>query len=114
MPRGSRFAIKWPLILYARINLRARIESKVEFINESVNYLKLKTKWTGSGLKTKLINLENKKTIIKINPKLFRPAEVNYLRGNFSKAYKKLRWIPKTNLKKLVKIMIDEEIKYYN
>jgi GDPmannose 4,6-dehydratase len=85
-----------------------------DFINETVKYLKLKTKWVGSGLNIRLINLETKKTIIKINPNLFRPAEVNYLKGNFSKANKKLKWSPKTNLKKLVKIMVSEELKYYN
>ncbi|MBC8307496.1 MAG: GDP-mannose 4,6-dehydratase [Pelagibacterales bacterium] len=85
-----------------------------DFINETVKYLKLKTKWVGSGLNTRLINLETKKTIIKINPNLFRPSDVNYLKGNFSKANKKLKWSPKTNLKKLVKIMVSEELKYYN
>ena len=85
-----------------------------DFINETVKYLKLKTKWVGSGLNIRLINLETKKTIIKINPDLFRPVEVNYLKGNFLKANKKLKWSPKTNLKKLVKIMVSEELKHYN
>ena len=85
-----------------------------DFIKETVKCLKLKTKWVGSGLNTRLINLETKKTIIKINPNLFRPAEVSYLKGNFSKANKKLKWSPKTNLKKLVKIMVSDELKYYN
>jgi len=85
-----------------------------DFINETVKYLKLKTKWVGTGLNTRLINLETKKAIIKINPNLFRPTDVNYLKGNFSKANKKLKWSPKTNLKKLVKIMVSEELKYYN
>ena len=84
-----------------------------DFINETVKYLKLKTKWVGSGLNTRLINLKTNKTIIKINPNLFRSAEVNYLKGNFSKANKKLKWSPKTNLKKLVKIMVSEELKHY-
>ena len=83
------------------------------FINLATKYLGLKTKWTGKGLNEKLINLANKKVIIKINPKLFRPAEVNILRGNSSLARKKLNWSPKINLKNLVKIMIDDEIKYY-
>ena len=84
------------------------------FINLATNYLGLKTKWIGKGLNEKLINLTNKKTIIKINPKLFRPAEVNILRGNSYLAKKDLKWYPKTDLKSLVKIMIDDEIKYYN
>ena len=65
------------------------------------------------GFKRKLVYKHNNKTIIKINPKFFRPSEVNILMGDSSKAKKELNWKPKTNLKKLIKIMIDEEIKYY-
>ena len=84
------------------------------FINISTNYLGLKTKWIGKGVNEKLINLKSKKIIIKINPKLFRPSEVNVLKGNSSLARRKLGWTPKTNLKELVRIMIEEELKYYN
>jgi len=56
---------------------------------------------------------KNNKTLIKINPKYFRPAEVNFLNGDCSKAKKELKWRPKTDLKKLVKIMVDDEINYY-
>ena len=51
------------------------------------------------------------KNIIKINKKFFRPAEVNFLKGNYKRALNKLGWRPKTNFKNLIKIMIDEELK---
>jgi GDPmannose 4,6-dehydratase len=85
-----------------------------EFVNECLKILKIRGKWIGKGKKVKLINLENKKTLIKINPKFFRPAEVNVLHGDSSLAHHELGWKPKVNLKKLVKMMIDEEIKFYN
>ena len=85
-----------------------------EFINIATKYLKMKVKWRGKGLKERLINTKTKRTIIKINPKYFRPSEVNILTGDYAKAKKDLKWRPKTNLTKLIKIMIDEEIKYYN
>jgi len=85
-----------------------------DFINECVKYLKIKTKWVGKGMNEKLINLSNKKTIIKINKKFFRPAEVDLLIGNSSKANKKLGWKSKTTFQQLVVDMIDNEIKYYN
>ena len=75
--------------------------------------MKIKTKWIGKGLDEKLINLKNNKIIIKISPKYFRPSEVDLLIGDSSKAKKILKWKPKTNLKSLVKIMLDEEIKYF-
>jgi len=84
-----------------------------EFINRAVRILNLKTKWVGKGLNEKLINIKNKKIIIKINPKFFRPSEVNIIRGDQSKAKKKLKWTPKTNLNDLIKIMIKDEIKFY-
>ena len=83
------------------------------FINLATKYLGLKTEWIGNGLNEKLINKKNNKVIIKINPNLFRPAEVNILKGDSSMAKKELKWYPKIDLKKLVKIMVDDEVKYY-
>ena len=85
-----------------------------EFINKATKYLNMEVKWVGKGLKEKLVYKKNNKTIIKINPKFFRPAEVNTLTGNANKAKKKLNWEPKTNLNQLIKIMIDDELRYYN
>ena len=84
-----------------------------DFINKATKYLKMNVAWKGTGLNEKLINKNSNKTIIRINPKFFRPAEVNILIGDSKKAQKKLKWKPNTNLDQLIKIMIDEEIKYY-
>jgi len=85
-----------------------------DFINLCINYLDIKAKWVGSGLNKKLIEKKTNRTLIKINKKFFRPAEVNYLKGDSGKAKKDLNWHSKTSLKELVKIMIDEELKYYS
>lgn len=53
----------------------------------------------------------NWKDYVKIDESLFRPAEVHELRGDFSKARKKLGWQPKVNFEKLVKMMVDEDLK---
>ena len=84
-----------------------------QFIDHAANYLELKTKWIGKGMEEKLINTINNKIIIKISPIFFRPVEVNLLKGDSSRAKKDLNWKPKVNLKELVKIMIEEEKKYY-
>ena len=91
-----------------------RTYSIKDFINYCINYLKIDAKWIGKGLNTKLINTKTNKVIIKVNPKYFRPSEVNYLKGNYAKAKKKLNWKPKISLKELVEIMLKDEIKYYN
>tara|TARA_E500000178_G_scaffold312174_1_gene328652 strand:- start:2915 stop:3931 length:1017 start_codon:yes stop_codon:yes gene_type:complete len=83
-----------------------------DFINKATKYLKMNVVWTGKGLNEKLINKNSNKTIIRINPKFFRPAEVNILIGDSKKAQKKLKWKPNTNLDQLIKIMIDDELKF--
>ena len=49
---------------------------------------------------------------MKINKSFFRPAEVDLLIGSPIKAKKNLKWKPKTELKELVKIMLDHDLKY--
>jgi GDPmannose 4,6-dehydratase len=82
-----------------------------EFVDICCAKLNLKIKWVGKNLKEKAINLETNKIIIKINKLLYRPSEVNFLKGNCSKAEKILKWKPKkTSIKKLIDIMINFEL----
>ena len=48
---------------------------------------------------------------IKQDPKFMRPAEVDVLRGDYTKAKNKMNWTPKTSFKDLVKKMVDNDIK---
>lgn len=82
-----------------------------DFINLVCNYLNIKIKWLGSGINEKCIDKKNNKIIIKINNKFYRPLDVNILKANASKARKFLKWKPNTDIKKLVKIMCDFELK---
>ena len=87
-----------------------KIFSVKDFVNECFKILKIKVKWSGSGIKTIARDIKTKKILVKVNPKFFRASEVDYLKGDFRKAKKKLNWIPKTNFKKLVKIMLDYDL----
>ena len=89
-----------------------KTHSVKEFIDLSLKYLKFKYKWVGKGLNTKVIDLNSKKAIVRINKNFFRPAEVDLLIGNPMKARKNLKWKPNTKLKELVKIMLDHDLKY--
>ena len=51
------------------------------------------------------------KAVVKINPKFYRPAEVESLLGDSAKAKRSLGWTPKTSFKQLVKMMVDSDIK---
>jgi GDPmannose 4,6-dehydratase len=59
----------------------------------------------------KCVGIKDWEPYIKIDPKFIRPAEVDVLRGDYSKAKSQLGWEPKTNFNELVKIMIDNDIK---
>tara|TARA_B100000073_G_scaffold345744_1_gene355503 strand:- start:8 stop:1030 length:1023 start_codon:yes stop_codon:yes gene_type:complete len=81
-----------------------------QFIDLTLKYLKFDYKWIGKGMNERVINKANNKIIIKIDKQFFRPAEVDLLIGDSRKAKRKLKWKPKTNLKKLVKLMVDYDI----
>ena len=81
-----------------------------DFINEAVKYYNLKIIWKGKGINQQAINIETNKAIIKVDPKFFRPSEVENLKGRADKAKKILKWRPKVNFKKLVEIMSKADI----
>ena len=67
---------------------------------------------TSSSTFSKLAsNLSIGDAIIEIDPRYFRPLEVEFLRGDASKAKKKLNWEPKIRFKELVQIMVDADMK---
>jgi GDPmannose 4,6-dehydratase len=79
-----------------------------DFINLTAMQLKMKIFWKGKNLKEKAYF--NDKVIIEIDKKYFRPTEVDSLRGDYSKAKKKLRWKPRITIKELIKEMISSEL----
>jgi GDPmannose 4,6-dehydratase len=80
-----------------------------EFINFTAKELGILIQWKGRGVNEK--GYWNNKCIIEIDKEYFRPTEVNSLKGDPSKARRELRWKPKTNIKSLIKEMIDFENK---
>jgi len=81
------------------------------FVEKVFKRLNIDIQWKNKRLKEIGIDKKTKKVLIKIDPYYFRPQEVNYLKGNNSKAKKILKWKPKTNLDQLVQIMVEEELK---
>ncbi len=82
-----------------------------EFVEEAARNLDMDLVWKGKGLKEKGIDKKTGKIIVEIDPRYFRPAEVDILLGDYSKARKKLGWKPKIKFKELVKIMVDYDFK---
>ena len=82
-----------------------------EFIEESCKIAGIDLKWQGKGEKEVGIDKNTNKTIIKIDPRYYRPAEVEILLGDPSKAKKELGWTPTTTFKDLVKMMMEDDLK---
>ena len=82
------------------------------FINLVCKELGLKISWKGKGLNEKAFL--NKKNIISIDKRYFRPTEVDSLLGNNLKAKNVLKWTPKNDISSLVKHMVSEELKFLN
>ena len=66
--------------------------------------------WVGEGVNEKGIS-DNGLTIIEVDEKYYRPAEVDVLLGDYTKVKEKLGWKPKTKFNQLVKIMMEHDIK---
>ena len=80
-----------------------------DFVEEASKNLDMKIVWKGKDLDE--VGLINGKEIIKVDPRYFRPTEVETLLGDASKAKEKLIWTPKISFEQLVKEMIDEDLK---
>ena len=84
-----------------------------EFVDMVLKELGIKFFWRGKGINSKCY-IKNGKCIIQCDKKYFRPLEVDTLLGDYSKAKKELNWKPKTNLKKLVKEMVNTELHLFS
>ncbi len=82
-----------------------------DFVNMSFKELGITIKWSGHGVDEKGMDESTGKVVVEIDPMYFRPAEVDILIGDPSKAKEKLGWEPKVKLPELVKMMIDEDYK---
>lgn len=79
------------------------------FLNECFKFYNHKLVWKGNGLDEKAYLKKNNQLVCKISKEYFRPLEVDYLKGDYSKAKKILKWKPKTKIKKLIEIMLTEK-----
>ena len=84
-----------------------------EFCTIAFNNVGISLRWEGEGVDEKGIDENTGKTLVEVDPKFFRPAEVDQLLGDPTKAKKQLGWNPcKTSFEELVKIMTDHDKNY--
>ena len=81
-----------------------------EFVNLVLKELEIPVKWKGKGINERAFD-KNNKCIIECSKKYLRPAEVDTLKGDYSKARRVLKWKPRHDIKSLINDMISYEIK---
>ncbi len=82
-----------------------------DFVSMSFKEAGFDLKWTGKGVAEKGIDKATGKVLVSVNPEFFRPAEVDVLLGDSTKARTKLGWKPKYDLAALAKEMVAEDLK---
>jgi GDPmannose 4,6-dehydratase len=81
-----------------------------EFVEAAANCVDIEVDWTGSGTDEKGINKATGDVIVEVDPRYFRPTEVDTLLGDPSKAKEKLGWVPKITFEQMVKEMVEKDI----
>lgn len=81
------------------------------FIEVAAKHLGISIDWQGKDEQEVGINHATGKTIVQINPKFYRPAEVELLIGDPAKATRELGWQAKTDIKELSRIMIEADLR---
>ena len=89
--------------------VRRFVEISAKFLNWNTDPSEPAIIWKGEGLNEVGIRADNNKIVVRIDPRYFRPTEVNELLGDASKAKKKLGWKPKITLETLVEEMINSD-----
>ncbi|MDO8514675.1 MAG: GDP-mannose 4,6-dehydratase [bacterium] len=81
-----------------------------ELVEEAGKLLGFNVVWRGKGRQEKGVDKNTGKVLIEIDPHYYRPAEVDVLLGDASKAKRKLGWKPKVKFKELIRIMVEADL----
>lgn len=88
-----------------------RTETVRDFVTLACKAADISIEWQGSGEAEKAIDTASGKIIVQVNPKFYRPAEVDLLIGNPAKAKAVLGWEPKTSLEELCHMMVEADLR---
>jgi GDPmannose 4,6-dehydratase len=88
-----------------------RTETVRDFVTMAFKAADIALAWEGSAESEKAIDLKTGKTVVAVNPKFYRPAEVELLIGNPEKATQQLGWKPETTLEQLCAMMVEADMR---
>jgi GDPmannose 4,6-dehydratase len=81
-----------------------------QFVETAAGHLGLRLIWKGRGIEEKGYDLTTDRCVVEVDPRYFRPAEVDSLLGDPAKAREKLGWVPKTSYEQLVGEMVRADL----
>lgn len=88
-----------------------RTETVRDFVTMSAKALGFALEWRGKDETETAVDMATGKTVVRVNPKFYRPAEVELLIGDPAKAKERLGWEPETTLEQLCQMMVDADLK---
>jgi GDPmannose 4,6-dehydratase len=88
-----------------------RTETVRDFVTMSFKAVGIELEWNGSAEDETATDKATGKVVVKVNPKFYRPAEVDLLIGDPKKAKETLGWEPKTSLEEICAMMVEEDLK---
>ena len=88
-----------------------RTETVRDFVSMAFKAVDIQLDWQGSADNEKAIDIKTGKIMVAVNPKFYRPAEVELLIGNPAKAKQQLGWKPETTLEQLCAMMVEADMR---
>jgi len=81
-----------------------------DFVNKAANAVGIEMEWKGEGVDEKGYNKETGQCLVEVDPRYFRPTEVETLLGDPTKAKEKLGWVPQITLDEMVTEMVEHDL----
>lgn len=88
-----------------------RTETVRDFVSMACKAVGIALEWRGCGEQEHAVDCQSGKTLVRVNPQFYRPAEVELLIGNPEKARNELGWEPKTTLEQLCQMMVEADLR---
>ncbi len=88
-----------------------RTETVRDFVRMAFGSAGIMLDFKGSAESESAIDVSTGKTVMRVNPKFYRPAEIDLLIGNPAKASEKLGWVPRTTLEQLCQMMVESDLR---
>lgn len=82
-----------------------------DFVDMAAKAVDMELEWRGSGVNEEGIDRQSGRTVVRVNPKFYRPAEVDLLIGDAAKAERELGWKAETTLEKLCRVMVEADLR---